>query len=436
MTRLTLATRLWFILIAVAALLATAWTFRWQTALALNTWGALLLLALCAGIAHYFPVRSSADASYHLTNVFLIAGAIILPAHLLTPLAVLALTPDLLIPQPRPVAFARWLTGVPPTALASQAAGIWMHWSGVRTIHSVADLVIVLAASLIFTLVLNLAAGVGMALNLRLPLHRVDVLAPTALLGDGLFAILGVTVAALWLAEPVILLLVLPLLVTANRLTRTAHLARLAEVDAKTGLHNARHFEQILAAEVARSLRLKQPLAILFADLDHFKRINDEHGHAAGDRVLQEFATLFAQTLRTGDLVARFGGEEFVALLPGTDAEEALFLAECVRAAVADQPFALPDGGELRCTISLGVAVCPEDGQTVEDLLHQADLAMYRAKQSRNAIARVASLPSVPRLATPGRGSAPAGEVAIPANGLYAVRFSQAGIAFGALAFG
>ncbi len=148
------------------------------------------------------------------------------------------------------------------------------------------------AGTALITILQNLLFAVGMALNFHLPLWRTDPLTPAALQGDAVFAILGIAVAGLWLADPALLLLLLPILVLAYRLTSTAHLAQLAQTDVKTGLHNARHFEEALAEEIARAARTGRPLGLLFADLDHFKEVNDRHGHDVGDRVLQAFGGL------------------------------------------------------------------------------------------------------------------------------------------------
>ncbi len=397
MARFRPAAYVWFGACAVVALLTTALTLR-QLPTTPHAWAGLALLGLCAAVAHRFPTRATSNAPYRLTNVFLTAGALILPLGLLAPLVLLALGPDILLGGRRSSFIPRLLAHVPPTILAVHAGGAMLHRAGIVQIVTPRDLAGVLIAATALNLGQNLLIGVGMALNLRLPLRRVETLSRTALLSDALFGGLGIAVAGLWLASPLLLLLVLPLLITAHQLTRTAHLARLAQIDTKTGLGNARHFEQLLDEEITRSLRLGQPLAVLFIDLDHFKEINDNHGHANGDLLLQEFAALLTATLRAGDVVARFGGEEFVALLPDTDPEHASFLAELVRTATMAHRFTLHDGTRLQRTVSIGIATCPHDATTVEALLKQSDLAMYRAKETRNAIVHSAMLPSVPRL--------------------------------------
>ena len=202
-----------------------------------------------------------------------------------------------------------------------------------------------------------------------------------------------------------LLLLALPLLVIAHRLTRDAHLAHFAQVDSKTGLHNSRHFESALEEELAHSHRVRRPVAVMFADLDHFKRVNDEHGHAAGDRVLREVASILTEVLRKGDTIARFGGEEFVALLPGADPEEATYLAERVRAAVEAAEFEVAPGTSVRCTISVGLAFAPQNGNEVAELLRQADMAMYRATRllipSRFLGCKLPSHPCAGRMCSP-----------------------------------
>ncbi len=182
-------------------------------------------------------------------------------------------------------------------------------------------------------------------------------------------------------------------LALAIGITRTVRLVGLAQVDSKTGIPNARHFEQALARALDRSGRTGQPLAVLFIDLDRFKRVNDVHGHAAGDRVLRECALLIAATLRKDDIVARFGGEEFIALLPNTDLDSASYRAECLRGAVEAYPFSLDDGTVVHCTVSIGVATCPEDGHDGASLLARADRAMYEAKKTRNAAFAIAAIP-------------------------------------------
>ena len=210
----------------------------------------------------------------------------------------------------------------------------------------------------------------------------------------------------MWLTAPLLLALLPPLLLIVHRMTRSAHLAHLAEVDVKTRLHNTRYFEGVLDEELARGRRAGRAAGLLFADLDHFKRINDRYGHVVGDRVLHEIAGVLTHSLRNGDVVARWGGEEFVALLPGTGAEQAIELAERVRKAVDHHLLVLEDGTQVHCTISIGVAACPEDGVDGTTLLKRADNALYRAKRTRNSVAqpedsapvRVSSIKQCPRL--------------------------------------
>ena len=155
-----------------------------------------------------------------------------------------------------------------------------------------------------------------------------------------------------------------------------------------TGAHNRRHFEELSARELARSRRVREPLAALVLDLDHFKRINDGHGHAAGDLALQAFAAFCRGELREVDVFGRTGGEEFAALLPGTDRAGAAIVAERLCRGLAGVRVALPGGGELGLGVSIGVATLATGDESVDPLLSRADHALYEAKRAgRNRVA-------------------------------------------------
>lgn len=158
-------------------------------------------------------------------------------------------------------------------------------------------------------------------------------------------------------------------------------LQRLAITDGLTGAYNRRHLIEHLEKEVARSNRHRRPLALLLFDVDHFKRINDTHGHLAGDRVLEELAArLRARFLRKEDLFARFGGEEFVVVLSESDDEQARRAAERLRILVADEPFVV-EGTTIPVTISIGLASVGPRAPTSRALLAVADENLYRAKR-------------------------------------------------------
>ena len=155
---------------------------------------------------------------------------------------------------------------------------------------------------------------------------------------------------------------------------------RQALVDGLTGIANRRGCEDALAHEIARSDRMVAPFTLVVADLDDFKQINDRYGHDAGDDVLREFASVLRRTLRESDLAGRWGGEEFVLLLPGTDEQGGAQLAERVRGALRERSFHGRDGASFGVTCSFGVAQ-HRPGEEERQLFSQADRALYEAKK-------------------------------------------------------
>lgn len=155
--------------------------------------------------------------------------------------------------------------------------------------------------------------------------------------------------------------------------------------DPLTGIGNRAALELVLQREHSLTKRNNQPLTIIIGDLDHFKRVNDNHGHAVGDQLLKQTANIMQAALRQSDQVFRFGGEEFVIVLGGTHHQHGLYVAERIRQQLAATPM-LSNSDALHVTISLGVSSC-RDADSREDLLERADQALYRAKsQGRNRV--------------------------------------------------
>lgn len=166
-------------------------------------------------------------------------------------------------------------------------------------------------------------------------------------------------------------------------------LQQLSIVDDLTSLYNRRYFSERLAEETKRAERYHYSLACIMIDIDHFKKINDSYGHLIGDRILQELADIIRSSTRVVDVVARFGGEEFVILLPQTNLQGGLLAAEKIRCKTESHLFDDEEG--IKITVSIGVS-CYEEGQDSMNLIHHADLALYNAKNSGRNQTRVYQL--------------------------------------------
>jgi diguanylate cyclase (GGDEF)-like protein len=177
-----------------------------------------------------------------------------------------------------------------------------------------------------------------------------------------------------------ILLVTIGLILMATDRLR-AELEHLASHDALTGVLNRRVILQICAEELERSQRYGHPMSLMMMDLDHFKAVNDTHGHQAGDRLLADFARNAAALLRKPDRLGRYGGEEFIVALPETSLADASTVAQRFLQAM---PASAP---EPHCTVSIGLAASTGSNETLDSLLARADAALYRAKElGRNRI--------------------------------------------------
>jgi diguanylate cyclase (GGDEF)-like protein len=159
-------------------------------------------------------------------------------------------------------------------------------------------------------------------------------------------------------------------------------LQELSMTDALTGIFNRLFFQRRITYEYQRAERYRKPLALLMMDLDHFKLVNDNHGHLFGDFVLKRTADLIRNSIRQVDILARYGGEEIVVACPETNSAQAAIVAERIRANIERAVFE-QEGARTKITISIGVAVCPDERiRSADDLVQFSDTALYRAKQA------------------------------------------------------
>lgn len=162
----------------------------------------------------------------------------------------------------------------------------------------------------------------------------------------------------------------------------------MAVTDGLTGLNNRRYLDNHLTGMIDKAKGRQKPLSVVMCDIDHFKRVNDEHGHDVGDEVIREFSRRIKKNIRNIDLACRYGGEEFVIVMPDTDMALARVVAERIRNEVALHPFIVEEGAkQLPITVSMGVSTLEVDGESGDQLLKRADVALYQAKRAgRNTV--------------------------------------------------
>ncbi|WP_299488407.1 diguanylate cyclase [Acaryochloris sp. IP29b_bin.137] len=170
-------------------------------------------------------------------------------------------------------------------------------------------------------------------------------------------------------------------------------LERLATLDGLTEVYNRREFNRWLSVEVERSKRDSLPVSLIMVDIDHFKQLNDQYGHQVGDEALCLVAHLLRNEVRPGDIVSRYGGEEFAIILPKATINDSATVAHRIRREIAIQPIRISVDDRIHLTASLGLASFPDDGATEEDLLRRADQALYQAKKmGRNQVCLAAEI--------------------------------------------
>lgn len=248
--------------------------------------------------------------------------------------------------------------------------------------------VALVAALAVFTGVNHLLIGLVIWLARGENLSTSGVFGQLTLMIDFSLLCLGTAAAMAWAVNPfAVILAIFPLYIVYSTL-RVPALERQTARDPKTGLYNARYLREALEKELAKARRLERPLTVVMADLDLLRNINNTYGHLAGDTVLNGMAEILQRSVRSYDIVARFGGEEFVIVMPEIEPEDAVARVEVIRRAIEARAFEVTTNVEpIRATMSFGIAGCEQSDQTKDQILHNADLAVLFSKlNGRNVV--------------------------------------------------
>jgi len=350
-------------------------------------------LTVLASVAQLLETEAPGRQSYYPTIVFLFAGVLLLHPFLFV----------LLVAIPHLVEWARarllnsprlrdWY--IQPFNIATHIiAGLAAYWvyaldADVATFGTLSPLLAAIAAALTYLLLNHLLIGQALVLARGLSWRESGVMEIENLLSDLVMLFLGFSVAMLWKVNPWLSVPALFPLLLIYRALKVPRLRREAQTDEKTGLWNARHFSELSESELERASRFNRPAALVLADLDLLREINNAYGHLAGDTLLAGLGQIIRDNIREYDIAGRFGGEEFCILMPEARLPQARFFAERLRKALEEARFQVKTSRTpIGATMSLGVACFPSDAITLDDLIQRADMAMYQAKvKGRNCV--------------------------------------------------
>ncbi|OAN40561.1 hypothetical protein A6A03_04430 [Chloroflexus islandicus] len=365
-------------------------------------WFTFITILLLATLTQLFEAEAPNRQLLYLHFIFFFAALLLLPVplfvmivvvpHLVEWLKVRFLTPE--SPHLR-----NWY--IQPFNIANHiiagfgALGLLKFGTASTMASSTTTILLYIGAAVTYVLINHLLVGYALQLARGINLQDSGVLSVRSLLPDIIMAGLGCVVAVLWELNPAWLLLALSPVVMMYQALMVPQLVEEARTDTKTGLLNARYFQKAFTREFERAQQSGEPLALIMADLDYLRNINNTYGHLAGDAVISGIGKLIRENLREGDSAGRFGGEEFAIVLPNTDLEAAITVAERLRQMIEQATFPVPGfDSPIRATMSLGVAVFPDDATTMTTLHLAADIAVYQAKeQGRNRVVAAADIP-------------------------------------------
>jgi diguanylate cyclase (GGDEF)-like protein/putative nucleotidyltransferase with HDIG domain len=377
-------------------MLALGWLlFTSPRPITLEDWllGGILSVAgaLCEGFAVEQKSTSGRRAD-HLTLAPLFAALLLLPSPVVVLVIIVAFLPDWYFNRRSWVKQTFNIMTFLVSAVAvrlclmsligqDQVENSFSHWSLDSGSILMTVPVFLGVQALLMALVLKLAHGQSFGQS--------GLFTFRSLLLEAGIICLGLGFAIAWVVSPPYSIAVALPLVLIFDVLHVPNLKELAATDPKTGLANMRHFNQVIERDIERAARSGGELSVLMCDLDYLRNINNTYGHQAGDVVLLGIADIMRRTIRSSDVAARFGGEEFVILLGDTGSNDARNIAERLRSEIEQTRFKMGQHNQsISATVSIGVATYPRHGQTAEILLHEADLAVYQAKQEgRNRVA-------------------------------------------------
>jgi diguanylate cyclase (GGDEF)-like protein len=364
-------------------------------------WVAFIALVALATVTQFFEAEGTFRNTYYPHSVFFVAAAIFLDPLLFVLVVTIPHLVEWIVKRRGNHKNLRaWY--IQPFNIATHIiAGYAVYLLYILT-QRITDLyanpihvVIVVTMALLYALLNHFLVGMALFLARGLSFKQSGVMNMESLLPEIVLGCLGYVMVVLWKTDPWLILPALSTLVLMAEALKIPQLKQDAQTDAKTGLLNAKYFNKLFTTELEQAQRYKRPLSLILADLDYMRNINNTYGHLAGDAVLAGIGKIMREAIPDENTAGRFGGEEFMIVLPGVECEDARRIAECLRTIIEAARFEISTQPEpLKATMSMGVASFPQNGTNVTELTQAADIAVYHAKHTgRNRVVVATEVP-------------------------------------------